>query len=150
VRLAGAYPRRDLGRLLADLAPLSVLAEPTIVRFDLQSLESISAPSVAVFVAAVLEASARGLVATRSQIGLPTDGAVRTRFEQLGVLGLLTDSSPDIQPDQQPARGWRPCQLFDLTEDPTGAAWELSAVVSEACHTCQGRSKTRPVLPVEN
>lgn len=102
---------------------------------DLQSLDVMSAPSVAVLAAAALEVAARGVLADGSRIVLPRDPTVQERLNTWGVLRLLAGWSSDDPRDQAPTRGWCPCQLFGPHADPGRAAQALAMAIADACET---------------
>src|SRR4051812_3401402 len=89
IRLAGSYATAELDQLIGALAPLDTLHPQTHVHLDLSDLERISAPSVAMLVACLLEADARGCVAPGSAVYGPRRRAAQKRLEELDVVEVL-------------------------------------------------------------
>src|SRR4051812_45020676 len=117
IRLGGPFATADLDRLLTALAPLDELARPTLVRVDLSGLDRISAPSLAVLVAALLEVDARGLLAPGSVVRRPERLAVRERLEHLDVVEVLS-GMPSEELGRLRERGSRPCQVLRPGDEP--------------------------------
>jgi anti-sigma regulatory factor (Ser/Thr protein kinase) len=134
IQLAGAFATADLDRLAAALAPLDELRDETLATVDLSGVTRISAPSVAVLVATLLEVSARGVIAPGSAVIHPDNPAVQEHLEQLDVVEVLS-GMPTEGLDRLRERGSRPCQVVRPGDDPGEVALGLTEAMREVCST---------------
>lgn len=135
IRLVGQFASADLDRLLGVLAPLETLDKPALVTVDLRALEVISAASVAVLMAALLDVGARGIAAEGSQILVPRSTIIHRRLQELDVLELLAHVPPEKDFVRRQDRGSRPCQRFTAEDDPALVAHSLTGAMAEVCET---------------
>lgn len=137
ISLRGPYSVDRLDRLLRAIAPLNAMTEPTRVAIDLSGLAHIDASSLAIFVATVYDVTMRGLLAEGSVYRPPKNFLVKRWLERMDVVRLLVRPVPRENVTRRSDQAFRPCQVFEKSEDLKWTADRLTGALTEACETDQ-------------
>jgi anti-sigma regulatory factor (Ser/Thr protein kinase)/anti-anti-sigma regulatory factor len=149
IALRGGFRIDQLERLIAAVAPLASLEEPSEVTLDLSGLAHISPASLAALVSSISEALHRGVIAPGSMYVAPKNQLVALQLDRVGFHRLLmgTDIS-SASGRHPPGDGSRAFQTFNAQEHLDEISTSLTLAATEALNIT-GKDRTAVLLAVE-